>query len=121
MSTKTIELSISERVAASKIINDFKGSITTLALLVDDVKKIAITEEEWTEAELVKTPILDNEGQPTGNDSWQWKDKEGAEKAIELDTAIVTFLTDEIKKKSDANEITIGDVALIGLNKKLLQ
>lgn len=121
MATKTIELSISERVAASKIINDFKGNITTLALLVDDVKKIAITDEEWVEAELVKTPILDKDGQPTGNDNWQWKDKEGAEKSIELDTAIVTFLTDEIKKKSDANEITIGDVALIGLNKKLLQ
>lgn len=121
MATKTVDLSISERVAASKIINDFKGNITTLALLVDDVKKIAITDEEWVEAELVKTPILDAEQNPTGNDNWQWKDKDGAEKSIELDTAIVTFLTDEIKKKSDANEITIGDVALIGLNKKLLQ
>lgn len=120
MSTKTIELSISERVAASKIINDFKGNITQLSTLLDDIKKIAITEAEWEAAGLVKTPILDKDSQPTGQDQWNWTDHEGAEKSIELDTDTVTYLTNDIKKRSDANEITIGDVALISLNKKLL-
>lgn len=120
MSTKTVELTISERVAASKIINEFKGTLTQLATLLDDTKKIAISEEEWAGAGLVKTPILDTEGNPTGSDKWNWNDLPENDKGIELDADTVSFLTGDIKKKSDENLITIGDVALISLNKKLL-
>lgn len=120
MSTKTVDLTISERFATTKIINEFKGNLTQLSTLLDDVKKIAITEEEWKAANLVKTQLTDNAGNLTGQENLQWEDLEGQEKTIELDAATITYLTDEIKKRSDANEITVGDVALISLNKKLL-
>lgn len=121
MTTKEITLSISERVAVSKILNDFKGSITQLAIFLDDIKKIAITEEEWTAASLTKTPIKDEHGEDTGREQWNWKDEEDQLKTIELDGETVNYITGEIKKRSDANEITVEDVSLITVNKKFLQ
>jgi hypothetical protein len=108
---KTLNLTIGERVKALAILDGFKGSLATLATLLEDVKNFAISEEEWTAANLVKTPQAD------GTVTWKWDDT--GEKPIEAQAATITFLKDEIKKKSDANEITLADVSLISLDKKL--
>ena len=46
--SKTITLTIGERVAALKIFDAFKGGITELTAILDDVKKIVIS-ETWNE------------------------------------------------------------------------
>lgn len=111
MSDKKLSLKIGERLAAIKMFDAFKGSLSTLAVLLEDVKPFAISDEEWKKANLVKTPNAD------GTEQWKWDDV--VEKEISIQPASVEYLKSEIKKKSDAGEATLADVALISLEKKL--
>lgn len=108
---KTLELTIKERLAALAIFDSFKGSMSTLTVLLEDVKPFTITEEEWTEA---KREIIPQED---GRATWKWDD--AGVKSITLQDVTANFLKDEIKKKSDANEVTIADIGLVSLNQKL--
>lgn len=114
---KTISLTIGERVAALKLFDAFKGSISTLATLLDDVKQFTVSNEEWEKANLVKTPNKNAQGEPDGTEQWKWD--ETVENEITLQEGSYTYLKDEIKKKSDAGDITLADVALVSLEKKL--
>lgn len=116
--SKEISLTLGERLAAVRIFDSFKGSTSLLAMLLEDVKKFVITKEEWENAHLVKTPNLDAQGEPTGSESWKWDD-EAAEKKITIESDVLEYLKTEIKKKSEAKEITLADVALVTLEKKL--
>lgn len=113
--SKELQLTIGERIAAAKIFDAFKGAITQLAAILDDVKSIVITEDEWNKAKLVKTPV---EGSTTGAENWNWTD-EGSEKTVTFSQEAVDYLRKEIKTKSEANELTLADKALITLEKKL--
>ncbi len=110
---KKITLTIGERLAAVKLFDAFKGSLSTLSTLIEDVKVFPMSEEEWTKAGLVKTPNAD------GTENWKWSE-EGNTKEIDVQEPTVQYLKDEIKKKSDAGEITISDIALSTLNSKLV-
>jgi hypothetical protein len=114
--TKTIELTIGERLAALKIFDLFKGSMVTMKALLDDVKQLPMTEEEWTKANLVKTPVPGTNGQP---ESEQWKWDEVVKKEVTLQSETVEYLKAQIKSKSDAGEVTLSDVALVSLNDKI--
>ena len=109
---KTIALTLGERLAAVRMFDSFKGSISVLAVLLEDVKKFVIDAEEWEKANLIKTPAGD------GTESWKWNE-EGTDKDIEIQPESVEYLLAEIKKKSDTGEITLADVALVTLEKKL--
>lgn len=113
--TKELQLTIGERIAAAKLFDEFKGSITQLAAVMDDIKGISITKEEWEKAGLVKTPT--NEGK---DESWTWED-EGSEKAFAFSQEAIDYLNAKIKEKSEANELTLSPEhkALVTLNKKL--
>lgn len=111
--SKTLQLTIGERLAALKIFDTFKGSLATLAVLLEDVKQFNVTDEEWAEANLVKTPNAD--GTAT---TWKWEEP-AEQKEIVLQDASKDFLVDEIKKKSDGKEVTLADVPLITLEQKL--
>lgn len=111
--SKKINLTIGERIAALRIFDAFKGSITELATIMDDIKVITVTQEEWDKAERVVTKVENSE---------QWKWNEGDEKTwkeVELGTETISYLVKSIKEKSDKGEITLADAALISLNKKL--
>lgn len=117
--TKEVILTISERVAATKIINSFKGNLDQLVLMLADLKNIAITAEEWVKAELVKTPIMEN-GVATGQESWNWNDHSPElDKTIALESPVVLFMLNDIKDRETKNEITMADAALITLKTKL--
>lgn len=111
---KTVSLNISERLAAVKIINEFKGSLATLAVLLEDVKKLVVPEEEWTTVDLVKTPSED--GKTT---TWNWNDTKVAPKEVELQTETVDYMKDAIKTKNDNKEFTLADTAVVALDAKL--
>ena len=110
---KKVILSIGERIAAIKIFDGFKGSLATLAVLLEDVKPVAVSEEDWKKAELKKTPTADGK-----SEQWNWKE-EGQEKEVTLQKESVDYLLAEIKRKSDTGEVTLADIALISLEKKL--
>ena len=113
MTAKTIDLTIGQRVATLKLFDAFKGSLETLATLLEDVKQFSVSEEEWATANLTKTPSED------GNTiQWKWDDDK-VSKEIVLQKPTADFLEAEIMRKSAAGEITLADVALIEVNKKL--
>lgn len=109
---KTINLTIGERIAALKIFDGFKGSLATLATLIEDVKQFTISPEEWEKAERKV------ETNPDGTENWKWEEDKVL-KDVTMQEPTAQFLKDEIKKKSDAGEITLKDVALASLSKKL--
>lgn len=113
---KKIDLTIGERLAALKVFDAFQGSMITMRSILDDVKQLPVTDEEWAAAELVKTPVKGTNGQPD-SEQWKWNDKEL--KTVELQTESVDYLKAQIKAKSDAGEVTLADIALVSLNDKL--
>lgn len=112
MSNTTVSLTIGERLAALKLFDAFKGGLSQLSVILEDVKKFVVTEEEWTAAGLTKTPSGDGK-----TEQWKWDEKEP--KSIEIQKDSVDYLTSKIQEKSDAGEVSLADVALISLSAKL--
>lgn len=94
------------------LFNEFKGSLSQMTSIFDDVKSNIITDEEWDAAGLVKTPKED------GTETWNWNDKD-TEKEISLSDDGAKYLTDTITAKSNAETLTLADKNLITLNQKL--
>lgn len=126
MDTKaqTISVSVGERVAALKVFNSFKGgSIQIMKALLDDVKQLPVTDEEWKEANLVKTPTdeevaaMPPAGRAVVQQQWKWD--ETVKKEITLQPETVDYLKAVVKEKSEAGLITFEDVALVSLDEKL--
>lgn len=109
---KELTLNISDRIAAMKLFDAFKGGITQLSTILEDVKKCVVTEDEWKAAKLVKKPNGD------GTENWQWEDP-GSEKKIPLGQESIDYLKSAIKAKSDANELGLADRNILDLNAKL--
>lgn len=112
--TKTLSLTVSERMAAVKILNEYKGSLTGLSVLLDDVKKFVISDKEWAQAELVKTPSADGQ-----SETWSWKDEKAQPKTIVAGAETIDFLNDYLKKGDEEKKFTLADTALISLAGKL--
>lgn len=111
--SKTITLTIGERMAIIRILDGFKGSITALSAVLDDVKKIGIQPEEWDAAGRTITKT-------DAGEQWKWNETdEKTWKEIVLEQETVDYIKKDIKEKSDKGEITISDTALVSLNKKL--
>ena len=129
--SKKFNLTIGERYAALTIFDAFKGSISELSTILDDVKNVTITFEEWKKAGrkfLDKSGkviadeknIVDADGKSTvGSISWNESDK-ATWKDVELDKPSVDYILKTIKEKSDKNELTLADGAIISLQKKLI-
>lgn len=122
--TKNVSLTIGERVAAISLLNEGKFNNATLAVVLDDIKKIAVTPEDWAGANLVKTPtdeqvsLMTQEERAATNQTWKWND-DAAMKEVELGQETIDFLHNEIKRKGDALELSISDGAVLTLDKKL--
>lgn len=113
--SKTITLTIGERLATLKLFDAFKGSITEMAVVMDDIKKIAITAEDWEAAGRTVVPNPDGSGE-----TWKWNEAdEKTWKEIGLGNESAAFLAKSIKDKSDKGEVTLADGALLSINSKL--
>ena len=123
--SKKIEATLGERVAAISVLNEGKFSNSGLAAVLDDIKKLAITPEEWTAADLTKTPsdaevaALPEDKRANVQQTWKWNETGVTE--LELGQETVDFLHTEIKRRGDASELKISDGNLISLDKKLTQ
>ncbi|MBT9169538.1 MAG: hypothetical protein DDT19_02899 [Syntrophomonadaceae bacterium] len=115
MALKTIFLTISERIAALAILNAFKGSLDKVAVILEDIKQLPITTEEWEAAG--KTEVKNDKGEAV---SWNWDNEKGGEKEITFQEATADFIRSDIKEKDEKNEFSLGDRALITLKEKLL-
>lgn len=110
--TKTLQLNISERLSALSILNGFKGNLDTLAVILEDIRKFTITEEEWIKGE--KKEVTNGE-----NVTWTWDNEKAGDKEIEIDAATADYLFNDIDKKNKAGEFTIQDKPYITLLAKL--
>jgi hypothetical protein len=112
--SKTVTLTINERLSALKFFDAFKGSISELSTILDDVKKIVVTQDEWTKANREVTKTADGE-------QWKWNEAdETTWKEVTLEDESVNYLLKAINDKSDKGEVTISDVVLLSLQKKLV-
>ena len=109
---KKLKLNISERLFALKYLDDFKGSVSMLAKVLDNVKQFGVTKEDWERAEKVETK--------NGNSiQWQWNDEKGGLKEIEVDKDVVDYLAVTIDKVEKAGGFGLADKAVIDLKTKL--
>lgn len=121
--SKSIEATIGERVAAVGLLNAGKFNNLALSDVLSDIKKFAVTEEEWAQANLTKTPTdeqiaaLDPEARKGAAQTWTWD--ETILKTLDLEQGTVDALQALIKEKSDNKELTLQDAALLSLQKKL--
>lgn len=109
--SKTINLTIGERLAALKIFDAFEGSKAGLRALLEDVKQLPVTEDEWKEAGLIKTPAQD------GQETWKWE--EVVNKDVTFQPETIQILVGAIKNKSDSGKMTLQDIPLSTLDTKL--
>lgn len=101
MEKKNISLTIGERLAMLRNMDDLKGSLEASMLARHDVDALSVKKEEWESAGLVKTP------QEGGNEAWQWKD-EGSEKEMELSQSTIDFVLAKLNKKDKDGEFTLS-------------
>lgn len=108
----TIELNISERVAALSILNQFKGNLDRLASILEDIREFSITDSDWKKADKKEF----QEGEST---KWTWDDVKGGLKKIPLNEDTIKYLIEDIEKRDKAAEFTLSDKAYITLLAKL--
>jgi hypothetical protein len=121
------KLNISNRYWANQILvgdgspamPGFKGKLDDLSFVMEDIKKISITKEEWEKAEK-KEEIVGKD--KDGNEIKQilWNDEKGPVKEIELSDASVAFIEKFISEKNEKGEATLGDLKFLDLSKKLV-
>jgi hypothetical protein len=112
-----IKLNISERVYAIALLNQFKGDLSTLVFIIEDLKAMTIPEAEWEKAERKISTSVGDDGKPST--SWQWDDIKGGTKEIKCAEQTVKYLIDKIEEKNKAGEFTLVDRAVISLQMKL--
>jgi len=115
-STKTLKLSVAERLKATYLLNEFKGSLEKLAIILEDIKLFTLSEEELKKigGKVSVTP----EGFQTIN--WDTALEDLIAKDIKVQEVTLEYLRTTIKAKSEKGEYGLGDVAVIGLKDKLV-
>lgn len=113
MASKAISLNISERIAALAILNSFKGSLDKVAVVLEDIKQLPISAEEWEKAEKKEEKVGENT-------NWTWDNEKGGEKEITLQEATIEFLRSDIKEKNDKGEFSLADRSMVSLQEKIL-
>jgi hypothetical protein len=112
-----LSLTISERIYALAILNQFKGNLETMVDIMEDIKGFRITNEEWEKSDKKVNTVMDGEGKPIT--SWTWDDEKGGLKEIEATKTTTDYLIGKIKESNDKGEFTLQDRAAITLNDKL--
>ena len=109
-----IQFTLEERFAVERILNSFKGSISLLALVLEDIKKISLSKEEVKKIEGKYVPR-------DGGVMFEYKLSRShlLTKDIDLHEDVAGFIIKSIEDKSIKNEITIRDKELINIKEKL--
>jgi len=114
-----IKLTISERVYAISIINQFKGTLETMVDLIEDTKNIRITDKEWEKANKKVTTSMDEEGKPVT--TMTWEDGKVGEVEMDISKGTKEYLESKIKEANDKGLFTFQDRAAITLSEKLFK
>jgi len=111
---KKTNLNIGERIYVLGLLNQYKGNHRTLALVLQDIVPVGISNEEKEEIEM--KDVKNEDGQIV---SIQWDSVKAKDKELELHDEVVDYLKKVIEDKSKAGEFTIADRQVITLLEKL--
>lgn len=109
----TTTFDFTERIQMLAIFNQFKGNLETLTYLLDDTKKLVISEDEKTLTEFVPIEV---DGVIT---SYNWNSSKDPHKEIELSQQSVDYIKAHLDQKSQEGEITMKDAALLAIYNKI--
>lgn len=109
-----ITLTISERINCITMINAFKGKLSEMAILLEDVKLMNLTEKETKDINLIEKK--DEDGTISG---YQWDEDKVEGKEMKLQSVTKDYLINYISDRDEAGEYTLADVQIIALRDKL--
>lgn len=112
-----LSLTVSERIYALALLNQFKGNLETLIDVMEDIKGFRMTDGEWEKADKQVNTVMGEDGKPVT--SWTWNDDKGGLKEIEIGKTTKDYLVEKIKEANDKGEFTLQDRAAITLSEKL--
>lgn len=107
---KKITLTFSERLQILSILNEFRGNLDKVVTVMDDIKKIKLSDKELKDAD---GQIL-NDGK-----TYTWNIKKQVDIDIELDKVTTTFIKDYVNKKNEAGVFGLSDIGLLEICKKI--
>lgn len=112
---KKLNLTVAERLKALNILNDFRGNLLDLSVIIEDVKQFPITPEELEKIG-GKTSVSEE-----GRQTLQWDAQKECEidKEISIQERTVDYIKRTIKEKGEKNELSLNDSALLTLLEKL--
>jgi hypothetical protein len=102
-----------ERLIINGILNLFKGSLSDLSMVLEDLKKLKFTKEE---IENLKIEEVKDEA---GNIAIKWDEEKATEMEIELSEASLAFIKKFIDEKSEKGELTLLDKEFIDVRAKV--
>ena len=108
-----IKLTVTERLLALGLLNEFKGTLSDMAEITDDVKKdstLAFGEAETKELNLT---------QDVTKNTVTWDLKKAKDVDVELSKTSIDYLLKVIEDKDKAGEFTLNDGAVLLLRDKL--
>ena len=114
-SLKVLKLSVAERLKATYILNEFKGNLDKLAIILEDIKQFSLSEEELKK--IGGKATISPEGFQTVN--WDTALEDLIAKDIKVQEVTLDYLRTAIKAKDERGEFGLGDVAVISLKEKL--
>jgi hypothetical protein len=98
-----------ERLYLIGLLNKFKGSLSGLAHILEDLKKLDISQQERKEMNLRE--------EPKGSGLLKWDNEKELE--ITLSEATIEYIQETIKEKDSKKDFTIEDSVLIHLLDKI--
>lgn len=104
-----ITLKIKERLYLTGVLNSYKGSLSGLAYILEDIRKVNLTGEEKLYIGLREEPV--------GSGVIKWDIENDIE--IELSQVTKEFVKEYIQKKDEEQTIEVGDEPLIHILKKI--
>ena len=112
--TKTLKLNISERLSALSILNNYKGNLETLSLVLEDIRLFPIDDAEWKKAERKDDTLQEGGGVRT-----TWNNEKAGDKDIEIHQEVAEVLLKDIQDRDKKGEFTLNDKPYITLLAKL--
>lgn len=111
---KTISLNLLEKASGKQLLDAFKGSLSDLAVIFEDIKKFVITKEE------IESIKVDG-AVPDVNGNIPLSDKKAEETIteIELNNETIDYLKATISEMDKKKEFSLKNTAILTLLEKI--
>ena len=113
--SKKIVLTIAERFTLTGILDSYKGGMTGLASILNDIKEVIVSEDEKKAMNFRIEPENPKEGEVQ---KFKW-DQPAPDKEVSFEQPTLDYVLQFIKDKDEKGEVTLSDIALLSLKEKI--